>query len=296
MSCAKSQYDGFCHFVASLNPPRSTVFAMINSTIYFDDSGTHPESEMAVASCYIGHVEQWNELCRNWNEANEKEEFGTFHMADFVANKAQFKAPVWADKRKRDRTIMRLINIIRTRAEYGFSACIVKDAYDKHILADPVLVRKSYKNHYSAAIHMCMAHIDEWRTKRNREEPIQYIFDQLSKGRGEIDAMFQTVMLGGSDGLKRYGVYGKKLRDGWSFQDKESVVPLQAADIWAYENYRYMRDIVIPNSGSAPRQSFLALSKLPHRVVYQNHRSMAEFARQRKAYLLSKYPELAQGI
>lgn len=226
---------------------------MIYSAIYFDDSGTDAGSEIAVASCYLGHVEQWSALSRNWDEINQQEHFGVFHMADFVGKQKQFSD--WP-KAKCDRTIRKLISVIRTRAEHAFSACIVKDAYDQYILGDSVLRRKSYKNHYSAAIHMCMAHIAQWRKKRQRLEPIQYVFDQMSKGRGEIDAMFQTVMSGGVDGLESYGVYGKKLRDGWSFQSKAMVIPLQAVDIWAYENFRYMRDIVIPHSSAKPRGSY----------------------------------------
>ena len=34
--------------------------------------------------------------------------------------------------------------------------------------------------------------------------------------------------------------------DCWSFQDKADVTQLQAADIWAWENYRYAVDFYFP--------------------------------------------------
>jgi hypothetical protein len=51
---------------------------MVMFTLYFDDSGTHAKSEVAVAGCYIATVEQWSEFKRNWQEANVREHFGTF--------------------------------------------------------------------------------------------------------------------------------------------------------------------------------------------------------------------------
>jgi hypothetical protein len=137
-------------------------------TLYCDDSGTHAASDVAVAGCYVSTVQQWIEFARNWDEANKRENFGVFHMADFVGRHAQFASLEWADQKKRDRTIGALINrlfivvlmtplvhqggaesdrkcvvifaktlfqtaIIKTRTKIGFSAVVVKSAYDEVI-------------------------------------------------------------------------------------------------------------------------------------------------------------------
>jgi hypothetical protein len=60
-------------------------------TVHFDDSGTHKESGIAVASCLVASAEQWQEFNRNWAGVNQDEGFGTFHMADFAFGSAQFK-------------------------------------------------------------------------------------------------------------------------------------------------------------------------------------------------------------
>ena len=97
-------------------------------TLYCDDSGTHPKSDVAVAACYVSTVDQWTEFTRNWDEANRRENFGVFHMADFVARQDQFAAPEWSDRKRRDRTIQALINIIKTRAQMAFAAVVAKSA------------------------------------------------------------------------------------------------------------------------------------------------------------------------
>ena len=59
---------------------------------------------------------------------------------------------------------------------------------------------------------------------------------------------------------------------------------LQAADVWAYENYRYMRDCFMPGETSGnlkklPRRSYQELRKSPVQVRYHVRRTLEELAR-----------------
>jgi hypothetical protein len=79
---------------------------------YFDDSGTHKQSEIAVCAGYIASVEQWRHFERNWKEADNGEHFMPFHTADCRAGRKQFTG--WDEQRK-ERVIRRLIGIINAR-------------------------------------------------------------------------------------------------------------------------------------------------------------------------------------
>jgi hypothetical protein len=249
-------------------------------TLYCDDSGTHPKSDVAVAGCYVATIDQWTHFKRNWEELNERENFGVFHMADFVAKQAQFAAPDWQDQKKRDRTVKALISTIKTRSKIGFSAVVLKSAYDELIVGDPMLRERFGDNHYAFAIRLCTALVDKWRQKYGYKEPVEYVFDRVSQGKGDINAMFETLVSGKQDALHRYGVY----EDCWSFQDKAKVIQLQAADIWAYENYRYMIDVFMPFKvqgikGKRPRQSYVALVASPVEVRYHVRHTLEELIR-----------------
>jgi Protein of unknown function (DUF3800) len=250
---------------------RSWSVAMF--TFYCDDSGTHPESDVAVAGAYIATAEQWAELKRNWDETNRRERFGVFHMADFVARQQQFALPEWKDEGKRERTIGALIGAIKTRVRYGIAGVVEKSAYDELVPAD--LRKRLGKNHYTFALRQCIAALEKWRRSYGHTDPIQYVFDRLPKGQGrtaEINSVFQIMESGGEDAMARYGLEA----GGWSFQDKTDVVQLQAADIWAYENLRYVRDWYLPESEERPRRSYLALRKAPGVVRYHNRRTLTE--------------------
>jgi hypothetical protein len=246
-------------------------------TLYCDDSGTHPKSDIAVAACHISTVDQWTHFKRNWDEANAREHFGVFHMADFVGKQEQFSAPEWNDQAKRDRTVRALVNLIKTRAQIGFAAVVVKSAFDE-VIAGSKLREKYGDNHYAFVVRLCTTLVDRWRQKHKHGAPVQYVFDRLSKGKGEINALFEMLLKGGEDAMRRYGVY----KDCWSFQDKSQVTQLQAADIWAWENYRYMCTHVLgPNNGAKVpiRKSYLALRDSPVQVRYHTRESLQELSR-----------------
>lgn len=276
---AKSQYDGFLHFVQSINAGPKTLIPMF--TLYCDDSGTHSQSEIAVAALLIARVEQWDKFTDDWNRANEKENFGVFHMADFVGKYEQFKQPEWAGKDKRDRTIKRLINIIQTRAQFAISCAVAKSAYDEVAAENrdhPFF--RAHKNHYTFAVRHCISHLESWRFKYKYAEPVQYVFDRLSKGKGEIDELMDRGLSGGDLAMKVYGIH----RGGWSFQDKSVVIQLQAADIWAWENYKYTIDSFLPAKADKKpmRQSFIALKRVPHVIRLHDKESLIRLAHRMK--------------
>lgn len=244
-------------------------------SLYCDDSGTDASSEIAVAGCCIATVEQWQEFTRNWAEINAREHFGTFHMADFVAKRQQFAGIEWQEQRKRDRTMSALLGIVKTRAAFLISTAVVKSAYDEVV---PNSVRQRMgNNHYTFAVRHCVALVEQWRARHGYTEPLQYVFDRMSKGSGDInDTVFNIALTGGAAAVQRYGI----AKDGWSFQDKSIVVPLQAADIWAWENFRYAsRTFFAPVDKRAPiRASYRFLrQKVPCSVKYHNKQSLLKF-------------------
>src|SRR5262249_17292892 len=98
------------------------------------------------------------------------------------------------------------------------------------------------------AFRVCTALVDRWRERHRYADRIEYVFDRLSEGRQDVDALFHALLPGGPDALRRYGVY----EGCWSFQNKARVVQLQAADIWAWENYRCERMTVAGIESTAP--------------------------------------------
>jgi hypothetical protein len=242
---------------------------MAGFVLYCDDSGTHEDSPFAIAACYVATPPQWEQFTRNWQEAAEG--FGVFHMADFVAKQKQFSLPEWQDEGKRNRTLKRLITIISTRRRMGFSAAVDKRGYDAEV---PVAMRQKHKlgnNHYSFAVRMCMAKVLKWRLKYKYTEPVEFGFDQMSKGRGEINAIFEEALREGDDAALIHGI---STDAGWSFHSKKEKIPLQGADILAWEALYHMRKVFLDRRQDARRRSFEALLNGPMDPGYHDTDSL----------------------
>jgi hypothetical protein len=203
--------------------------------------------------------------------------FGVFHRADFEGNHDAFDSPVWKDAVKKERTLNRLIGIIQSTAEVGFTVAVMKEDYDKVI---PENIRDKFhlgKNHYTFAFRTIIGSIMKWRREQGVTQPMNYVFDRMSEGKGEIMAQFEIPIRVGEQGMKDLGTS----RDCYSFADKAYVVPLQAADLCAWEAYRYMNTVVSipPDKNKWPiRDSFRLLYRSPEtslKLVYHNKQSLA---------------------
>jgi hypothetical protein len=225
---------------------RDWLFAMIALTpddyeVYFDDSGTHEESPVAVAACYIATKQQWDEFCRNWKELTEEEGFDYFHMTDFMLNPEKKRKPYcdWDDSKKW-RVYWWATALIRIRAQHGFALTITKKDYDECVPDD---MRKFYgKDHYVWAIKAVTGQIAEWRKKWGVKRPMQYVFSQVQKGKGtkgEILAIESSLPYQ-KDSEEKYGL----IKDGIGFQDMRAFPPLQAADILAWNMLDHHNNVI----------------------------------------------------
>jgi hypothetical protein len=229
-------------------------------SFYCDDSGTHSGSEWAIAASVIAPVQQWDKFCEEWQAIAADEEFSVFHMADFVAKKPPFESSKWLNQEKRDRVMRRLIGTIKCRVTCAFVSAVQKSAYDEVVPADMKAKRSMGKNHYTFAIRMCMGRIIRWRRDFGRMDGLRYVFDRVSKGKGEIDAIFQRHLSETSSAS--LGDLGLS-HGGWSFEDKAKFMPLQAADIFAWEALHFMRSASAHGENFKPRRSYLELREIP---------------------------------
>lgn len=204
--------------------------------VYFDDSGTHKESSIAVASCLVASIEQWQEFNRNWAEVDQDGGFGTFHMADFVFGAAQFKD--WEDTKK-ERVLRRLCNIICTRVRVGWSVAVTKRDYDDLIVGP--FRDWCGQFHYTFCVRQCAGSVGLWRREHEPDCSLKYVFDRMSQGKGDIMFAMDCAIKNSESESRSTGV--KPFR-GYSFDSKRDIWPLQAADIYAWTALQHMHKIV----------------------------------------------------
>lgn len=240
-------------------------------TIYFDDSGTHPESNTAVAACYVSTAEKWARLEREWHEIAAKEGFETFHMAEFAAGRGEFEG--WDDAKRRF-VLGRLCSLINIRVRTGFIAGVRKPDYDE-------VVKKEFRKycgryHYSFALRTCVTGVRGWRNEFEPSCTMQYVFDQMGKGKGEIiDVMNKAVQKSKEDASKD----GILALSGYSFEDKKSFLPLQAADILAWTSFQYTQYLAVKRPLSwIAREALDLVQRAPLKNSIFNRASLEDWA------------------
>jgi uncharacterized protein DUF3800 len=218
-------------------------FSMVMFTAYFDDSGTDGNSDIAVAACYISTNRGWDEFVNEWDRVRWEEGFGTtaFHMAEFVAPPSQGHEP-WCnwDKPKKDHVYGRLATVINVNKRVGIAVAVPKTVWDR----TPDHIRGHYgRQHYTFAVRMCMNRIVRWREQSLIKHSVRYVFDwemQRSQKREEISKVLEIVAR--PQNREVADLLGLE-PNGYSFEHKEEVKPLQAADILAWQMRSHMRTI-----------------------------------------------------
>lgn len=222
------------------------LMAMI--VAYFDDSGTHYESDIAVAACFVSDVKRWTEFENEWKPILKEAGIEEFHMADFVAYQNSFTD---CSQEKHDQVIKSLIKVINKNALVGCASAVIKDDYNKHVTGK--LRDKLGHHHYTFAVQSCLSYIEEWMKGARLLQPVEYVFHFMKKGSGEITRLFEDLLAQGlavNFGVEPYG---------WAFQNQKLIVQLQSADILAWEAHKYMRDYQF--TGREPRRSFQSMVK-----------------------------------
>jgi len=193
--------------------------------VYFDDSAT---TDWVAAACYVASSTQWAEFTRGLKLLSASEGFTDFHMTDLAAGGGEFRD--WS-KLKRSRVYSAMAALIRSNVEHGFALAFRKSDYDTYI---PEYIKKDLGyQHYPVGVDFLMGKFMEWRIKDPNRESVQYIFDRSPKGkniRTEIQRIEDNIRQVPGE-IERFGLS----EDGFSEQSKSVFIPLQAADVLAWQ-------------------------------------------------------------
>jgi hypothetical protein len=239
--------------------------------VYFDESGTHYKAKAFALAGYIATAEQWIEFEREWRDLLQSENISMFHRTDLECFHNEFSEDNGWNPTRRERVVRRAQGIIRRRVNIGISSSIIKQAYDEIITGE---ARHFYGEHYySFAVRDCLERVADWIKRFHRTEPIRYVFEKGAEGQTEVNEAL-TEAYEDKDLRERFKL------DGWSFEDKRSVVQLQAADLLAYETFKHMENQIVDGVKRRMRKSLYDLLRqsggTPHHSNYWNTHNLTE--------------------
>lgn len=209
-------------FPLGLPPDQRLVMTF---TAYFDESGTHDESKSIAVAGYISTAPLWVEFSAQWQLALNDWGLDHFHMTDFAVKAPPYDK--WTESERRER-LTRLITVINSNVWGSVGVVLPKKIFEG--IFTPRVSRICGGACGVAAI-ACIMDLGELLRELKIGGSIAYVFEAGTRGIGEFARVFGSVL---KDPENKEYFRLLSLR----FEGKQDFLPLQAADLLAYELYR----------------------------------------------------------
>lgn len=216
-------------------------FLMNGFTGYFDASGSDETVAFVVGGC-VATESIWVPFSEDWKEVLDEAGVDCFHMREFAHSTGRFSQ--WKGQEdRRHKFISALIKTINRYGVMSFTCGVLVEDYE--VVNREYPLRELFGSPYALCGESCLAFMEEWINNNPVRQWPEMIFDQGDRHRGELMQVFELWGL-----------------DAPMFKDKSDLVPLQAADLVAWENLKVYRTIA---EGSTDlRESIRQLRRRPH--------------------------------
>lgn len=236
---------------------------------YFDESYQDGSPVMAVAG-YLAADEMWIEFAERWDEVVQREKVPAFHWSDLETFNDDFTREKGWDEARRLRVQKELIPIIKETVSCGICIGINVPEYEQYLNE---VGGSGYETAYTYAVRMAVALTNTESIRNSWHERIAYLIERsIKKHETELNRAFRHVFE--DDDLRERMQLGTLTTDA----NRIDNVPLQAADVVAYETWKDTHNELVNNRVRKRRGSFQNLIGVPHLYGYVNRESLRTIA------------------
>ena len=233
-----------------------------------DESGVHDGSPVITVGAYIARPRQWQDWTKSWNVA--KRPIKVMHAVDCANLKGEFKG--W-EQPARDELVKRVLPVIAESNAIGVVIGIQMDEFEKAMAGRDDL-RPLFGTPYAACFQWVVQVIMNFALGAMSTERIAFVHELNDYRQQALDSFAW---------IKQHGnPLGNII--GLQFAEKKDFVPLQAADILAYEGNKRLRD---PNRPE--RRAWTALDPDKSRIL------AAYYGRKNMAGLIDRLEKIRDG-
>lgn len=219
---------------------------------YFDESES--DGILCVAG-YLFEKDSCIAMAEKWQQVLDEHHLAYFHMVECAHGNKQFK-----DKSKDERIDIqsKLIDLIKSHAEQGYAASF--ELEHAHLMPQTPRHVIDITNPYTLCCHLCLLGARHWAERTSYSGKISYVFESGHRSAADSNAIMNTVFA--HEDLRQDFRYSSH-----TFGDKRQFIPLQAADILAWQWRKRVKDEL--SGVTRPRADFLSLIERPQHLT--NH-------------------------
>jgi Protein of unknown function (DUF3800) len=223
---------------------------------YFDDSGSHTDSDVVLWNGLFGNHYQWQLFNELWaaklkEPSLGKEPLKRFHMVECQNSLGEFSG--WS-RTATDFLVHELGDIVLRCGLYSNGAAISRKDWDDLVKGD---LRTALGDAEGYSMRLAFVRATKWAREIAFQDEMEFVFDRRKEREQEGMRIFDLFQHYSE--IEQIGPAPVSI----IFSDSYRVLPLQAADMLAWEQYQYARDFLRSNGGMkvAHRTQLQRLSK-----------------------------------
>lgn len=239
-----SNFAAFDSIAASILPRgEGSVVAFAN--VYFDESGTHANSRVMAMAGYWFEADQARKFAKEWSAELKRFGISAAHQTDCALGFGEYKGMSVARRVEIQKS---LILHIKRRSRFSICLALGKDKYEE------IFQGISWApSAYSYLLMSCVSKIAEEIEFRKYKGKVAYFFEAGHAKANEANQYMNE--------LARQAQLGQTIfaYAGHAFVGKGGALPLQAADMLAWQNRHYLERML--DGIEEPRKDFVALTR-----------------------------------
>jgi hypothetical protein len=208
---------------------------------YMDESGTHDQSQAVVVGGLVAKTHAWSRFIRTWGNCLTTSRASNYHASVLESRLGEYQG--WSQARKVNLQ-KEMIAAVRKATSYGVACGLSLADYS-------AVVPEDLGTPYMLCVAGAVIKVVEWAQGLGYSQPIAFVFEAGGPQAGEVSKYFD-------DRRKRYPLIGPL-----TFANK-GVLPLQAADFYTYEAWKYFENNIVNGEQRDIRKSLQAIIGLPN--------------------------------
>ncbi|WP_263373498.1 DUF3800 domain-containing protein [Granulicella aggregans] len=198
-------------------------------TFYIDDSGTAPDSKVAIAAGVVIPAIRLQRFEEEWTRFLEKYKITNFHTSECLARNSKSEFSAWSDEDVQ-RAFDRVQQITFKYAIKGFCIAINKELQEQYV--PPHMWAGVGKSPLMWALGSLLGLSYDFAFSRS--VPMEYIFDSTE------DKQLKRDIIEAIEYSEERG-YGKHFLDHYTFRSRIHSPGLQIADFYAWHGFHLAR-------------------------------------------------------
>lgn len=258
-------YSVVAHFAKSIRPwgwEGALVALLTEVTAYVDESGTDKGNPHIVVAGLLSDAARWVQFSVRWAEILRQSGVPYSHMKEFAHNCgpfAKWKSDTKEFESHRQKFLGSLCAAAKEFSVYSFGFVMKKADYEAYV---PIELSDDMGGPYALLGRYCIVRIGVWADNQQHNEPVNLIFE---RGQPEHTIRVQHgIVQHHEEARKAYRLGVLAFGDKYNKEHpEESILPLQAADLIAYELLKGWKNLTA-NRPRPPRYPLQQLQAIPH--------------------------------